>query len=228
LVIDVDGCRFGIVVDTVHDTEEIVVKPLGRQLNGVPIYAGASILGDGQIALIIDPVILAREANIDQHRAELSTESSRNGDSLGSNTAEQLLIVQVSSELRAAVPLSHVKRLEEFRRGDIERLGSCAMIQYRGGILPLLDVGAALKVSTEPLSSGQVVVVALGDSALGLQVDQILDVSSELTALKPVQGQPGISAFGVIHGRVVALLDLEHLWKQSLGGVAATSYSEQV
>ncbi|MFN4896049.1 MAG: chemotaxis protein CheW [Pseudomonadota bacterium] len=210
VVMDCDGCRFGVVVDQVHDTEEIVVKPLGRVLGAIQTYAGATILGDGQIALILDPVVLAKEARVEQQesKAELlareSEQSAKQGD-------KQLLVVQVSDDTRAAIPLHLVKRLEEFRAEQIERVGGAPVVQYRGAILPLLDVAKVLQVATANWQSGSVVVVGEGDRIVGLQVRAIVDVSADISAEQPVYGKPGIQSFGVIQGKVTAMLDINQL-----------------
>lgn len=211
LVIDVDGCRFGIVVDAVHDTEEIVVKPLGRQLGNLATYAGATILGDGQIALILDPVVLAREAKIDQREALAKSDASGSAMTGATRESGQLLIVQIGKDVRAAIPLDCVKRLEEFSLKDIESVGGSPVIQYRGGILPLVDVATCLGLKGTPWSSGHVVVVGSDAMLTGLQVQAIVDVSSELAAVKPVHGKPGLTSYGVIQGKVIALLDIEYL-----------------
>jgi len=214
VVIDVDGRRFGVVVDSVHDTEEIVVKPLGRQLGNLQTYAGAAILGDGQIALILDPVMLAREARIDQRARMVESESAalrRYAES-----SEKLLIVQLSGDMRAAVPLAAVRRLEEFALKDLETVSGSSVIQYRESILPLVDVARAIGVANKPWDSGHVVVVGDGDGLFGLQVEAILDVSAEIAAIKPVQGKPGVTAFGVIQGKVIALLDVPYLLAQGM------------
>lgn len=218
VILDVDGCRFGVVVDAVHDTEEIVVKPLGRQLGNLSVYAGATILGDGQIALILDPVVLARDAKIEQREAAEAKESVASQNVAVS--AGQLLIVQVTPEVRAAVPLDCVKRLEEFSPGKLERVGGSAVIQYRGSILPLVDVAAAMGNESDAWSSGHVVVVGSSGMLVGLQVQEILDVSSEISAVRPVQGKPGITSYGVIQGKVIALLDVAHFVAHGLGGSA--------
>jgi two-component system chemotaxis sensor kinase CheA len=209
VVIDVDGCRFGVVVDAVHDTEEIVVKPLGRQLGNLQTYAGAAILGDGQIALILDPIVLAREARIDQREAAVDRDMS--SGTLTTQYSEQLLVVQLGTEMRAAIPLAMVRRLEEFPLANIESVGGSAVIQYRGSILPLVHVAAAIGQPSDGWRSGHVVVVGDGDNVFGLQVEAILDVSAEIAAIKPVKGKPGITSFGVIQGKVIALLDVPYL-----------------
>jgi chemotaxis protein histidine kinase CheA len=127
--------------------------------------------------------------------------------------SEQLLIVQVTSETRAAIPLNEVRRLEEFNFRDIERVGSSSVTQYRGSILQLVDVATCLGNSEERWKGGHVVVVGNGASLVGLQVQAILDVTTQLTALRPVQGKPGITSYGVIQGKVIALLDVDYLVK---------------
>ena len=226
VVIDIDGSRFGVVVDAVHDTEEIVVKPLGRQLGNLPIYAGATILGDGQIALIIDPVVLGREANIEQQEAAIAQAASGSTAAIVSES-EQLLIVQVTAEERAAIPLNKVRRLEEFPLRDIERVGSSSVVQYRGTILQLVDVAACVSTSGERWSGGHVVVVGSGASLVGLQVQAILDVTTQLTAVKPVHGKPGLTSYGVIQGKVIALLDVDYLVRLGAMGVGDFQGEEQ-
>lgn len=224
VVVDIDGSRFGVVVDAVHDTEEIVVKPLGRQLGNLAIYAGATILGDGQIALIIDPVVLGREANIEQQEMVVAKAAIPSSSSILNDT-EQLLVVQVTSDVRAAIPLNEVRRLEDFPLHSIERVGSSSVVQYRGSILQLVDVATCLGHSAERWCGGQIVVVGDGDSFVGLQVQAILDVTTELTAVKPVHGKPGITSYGVIQGKVIALLDVKHL--VTLGAMGVQTYNEE-
>ncbi|MEN9846178.1 MAG: hypothetical protein RIS36_1325 [Pseudomonadota bacterium] len=224
VVIDIDGSRFGVVVDAVHDTEEIVVKPLGRQLGNLPIYAGATILGDGQIALIIDPVVLGRQANIEQQEAAISKASNATSAKTV-NGSEQLLIVQLSPSERAAIPLAQVRRLEEFDLQKIERVGSTSVVQYRGSILQLVDVASSLGDASERWSGGHVVVVGDGASPVGLQVQAILDVTTELTAVKPVHGKRGVTSYGVIQGKVIALLDVDYL--VTLGVTGTDEFREE-
>lgn len=210
VVMDCDGCRFGVVVDHVYDTEEIVVKPLGRVLGTIQTYAGATILGDGQIALILDPVVLAREARVEQQEAK-AEQATNEGEQAIKRHDHQLLIVQVSDDTRAAIPLSLVKRLEEFKEAQVESVGGSAVVQYRGAILPLVDVARVLQVGGAQWQGGSVVVVGSDNRVVGLQVQAIIDVSAEVSAEQPVYGKPGISSFGVIQGKVTALLDIGQL-----------------
>lgn len=210
MVLDADGRRFGVVVDSVHDTEEIVVKPLGRLLASLQVYAGATILGDGQIALIVDPVVLARESKIDQQEQVASQNSESTEISVGADR-EQLLIVQVAPDMRVGIPLTSVRRLEKFKSDQIEYVGGNAMIQYRESILSLVNVGSFLGLTNHCAQSGDVVVVGHDQGSIGLQVESILDVSSDISAKRQARDKVGIDAFAVIQGKVIALLDIEQL-----------------
>jgi two-component system chemotaxis sensor kinase CheA len=224
MVLDADGRRFGVVVDSVHDTEEIVVKPLGGLLASLQVYAGATILGDGQIALIVDPVALARESAIEQQE-QVATEAAEVSDTTSTEDREQLLIVQVSSDMRVGIPLASVRRLEKFKPEDVEQVGASAMIQYRDSILPLVNLGVFLGLESQCEQSGDVVVVGHDSGAIGVQVEAILDVSSDLSAFRPSQDKAGISAFAVIQGKVIALVDIEQLVRSSgprIGGSRPT------
>ncbi|HEY2783779.1 MAG TPA: chemotaxis protein CheA, partial [Fimbriiglobus sp.] len=140
VVLQADDRPFGLAVDAIHDTEEIVVKPLQKQLKGVTAFAGATIMGDGRVALILDVVGLAHGANI---LAETSgrTAAKSNSDA-GRSTAvgAPLLIFVTTGGERMAVPLTLVSRLEEFPRAALERSGGRKVVQYRDEILPLVDV----------------------------------------------------------------------------------------
>jgi two-component system chemotaxis sensor kinase CheA len=219
VVVKVDNSRFGIVVDSVYDTEEIVVKPLGRQLKNVPVFAGATILGDGQIALIIDIAALGKRSGIYQEaqRAEEKRLATEAAQATAENSL-QLLVVQVSEEYRAAIPLEAVNRLEEISQSEMERLGSQLVVQYRGSILPIVDVCKLLKLPEQTGDTMQIVVVGSGASLMGLRVQRIMDVSNEISAVKSVKGHPGIRMIGVINKKVTAVLNVDQLLSQSLLG----------
>src|SRR4051794_4899150 len=133
-----------MVVNDINDTQEIVVKPLDQQLKGISAFAGATIMGDGRIALILDVLGLAQKAHvISEARDKQLTEAN---DALAAQTldlTETLLLVQVGDR-RVAVPLSLVARLEEFARSTIENANGRSVVQYRGDIMPLVNVAYSL------------------------------------------------------------------------------------
>jgi two-component system chemotaxis sensor kinase CheA len=132
VVLQADDGHFGLVVDDINDTEEIVVKPLGKQLKGISTFAGATIMGDGQVALILDVLGLAQQANVvsevrDRSMGEKAAETESRHDD-----GESLLLLRGPDDGRMAMPLSLVARLEEFARSAVEKAEGRHVVQYRG------------------------------------------------------------------------------------------------
>jgi two-component system chemotaxis sensor kinase CheA len=213
--------QFGLVVDQVHDTEEVVVKPLGKHLKGVPIFAGATILGDGKVALILDVPGLARRASV-APEAEASNPA-RMGlvQECADHESKSLLVVEGPNEERLAIPLSDVARLEEFPRSAVEITGDREVLQYRDEILPLVRIPELLsdtragsqaqaKESTTH-ENFQVVVCRRNGHSFGLVVNRIFDVVEHTIAKLGISRNSAGTACAVIQGRVTRILDMEEL-----------------
>ncbi|HEV8526570.1 MAG TPA: chemotaxis protein CheA [Actinomycetes bacterium] len=210
-VLQVEDRRFGLVVDDILDTQEIVVKPLSSQLESIPVYAGATILGDGSVALILDIPALAQRANVLRAGRELARGAADHTDDDRPETRETLLVASVGQDRRIAIPLALVTRLEEFPAASIEHVGSRALVQYRDEILPLVHLapvleGAGMRGEDDVLA---VVVCVTRGRSVGLVVDAILDI---------VEGGPpgradlvGVGPIGtaVVQDRITELLDVE-------------------
>ena len=209
VVLQADDRQFGLVVDGVNDTEEIVVKPLGKEIKGVAVFAGATIMGDGRVALILDVLGLAQRGGVvtgvrDRAHNETATQTLSEGEN-----RQALLLFQVDDTSRLALPLSMVARLEEFPRDRVERAGRRDVVQYRGEILPLIDLCEVLGGSA-PLDDGplQVVVYAEQGRSVGLVVRRILDIVEEVPGIKHRATAHGLLGSTTIQGRVTDLLDV--------------------
>src|SRR5262249_36334186 len=145
VVLQTDDRPFGLVVDDIHDTEEIVVKPLQKQLKGIPAFAGATIMGDGKVALILDVLGLAQRASVVSGVREraLAEQAAAAADPRGGR--QTVLLFATPGGGRMAVPLAQVARLEEFPRSAVEKVGGRDVVQYRDAILPLIHVGRVLQ-----------------------------------------------------------------------------------
>ncbi len=217
-VLQAEGGRFGLVLDAVNDTQEIVVKPIGSQLKEVREFAGATIMGDGRVALILDVVGLAERAQMAS-----TAQGAQASDAAGSDHAEEgggrsrsLLLFKAGDDTRMAIPLSTVARLESFPLQRVEALGGQAVIQYREQILPLVRVEdlVAGRVFSGDLGHAEpgegatisAVVYSAEGGSLGVVVEDILDIVEEQP---PAGGSDTEGAEGlVIHGRVTELIDL--------------------
>jgi two-component system chemotaxis sensor kinase CheA len=209
VVLQSDDVRFGLCVSTVFDTQEIVVKPIGRQLKGLAMYAGATIMGDGRVALILDVAGVASTAGVGAVQAE--TSDTRQG-AVDDRTA--LLVLEVADGRRAALPLTAVARLEEFGRDRIERSGTAEVVQYRDGILPLVRLASAIGL-TDTSDRGEQVSVVVHETggaaggAIGIVIDRVLDVVDVVVSTSQVGRRAGVTGSAVVQDRVTDLVDLE-------------------
>ncbi|MDH5491663.1 MAG: chemotaxis protein CheW [Myxococcales bacterium] len=219
VVLQADDRPFGLIVEDVHDTEEIVVKPLGKQIKAVSAFAGATIMGDGRVALILDVLGLAQRAHV------ITSHEQHQGPRTASNSDEQsqrqtLLLFEVGSR-PLAIPLQLVSRLEEFPKAQIERTGTCQVVQYRGAILPLVALSSAVSglghAMTDVIANELEQVIVYGDGArqVGLVVDRILDVVHEELAINAIGRRSGVVGSAVIQGRVIEIVDVEGVVAQS-------------
>ncbi|GAA0814416.1 chemotaxis protein CheW [Spirilliplanes yamanashiensis] len=209
VVLQADGRRFGLVVDRVLNTEEVVVKAINSRFKDIGLYAGATILGDGKVGLILDVQSLARRSHLAQGDAERESlvGTSRSVGAAGSG--ERLLVTAVG-ERRVAIPLDTVTRLEEFPRTKIERSGSREVVQYRGRILPLVRLANLLGVYDEPevRDTVSVVVYSEGDRSVALVVDRIVDIAEDAVTARNETHEDGLVGTAVIQQRVTELLDV--------------------
>jgi two-component system chemotaxis sensor kinase CheA len=211
IVLQAEDRQFGLVVDGINDTQEIVVKPLGKQLKGLTLYAGATIMGDGRVALILDVLGIGQRSGV---LAE-SQEQARAAAQQKTQPAiepQRLLLFRAGSFERLAVPVSLVARLEEFPRSVIERASGAPVVQYRNRILPLVSLRAVLasdEPEEDPASEPvRVIVFNDGDRSVGMIVDQILDIAEEEVTVRQKSSRHGLLGSAVVGGRVTDFLDL--------------------
>ena len=178
VVLQADDNQFGLVVDKIHNTEEIVVKTLDNLLQSIQVFSGVSIMGDGEVVLILDVMGLAQNALL------VSGEDSRNklldsvSSSQGKNGEGQgMLIVSLGNNRRMAIRLADVARLEEVKRSDLETSGEEQVVQYRGEIMPLINIPKLFNTQCQGTRyTLEVVVHTHEGKSLGLMVESILDI----------------------------------------------------
>jgi len=210
VVLRTGACTFGLVVDGIEDSEEIVVKPLGRHLGKHPVFAGATILGDGRVALILDVTGLALRARV--MGEEMAREPKPAEVAATTGEAQTLLILDSHEGGRIAVPLSSVARLEEFPRAAIERIGSREVVQYRSEVLPLLRIPHLSPAPAGESDPGrlQVVVYSHAGRSAGLVVDRIHDIVEECVSLTR-SDDSGVLGTAIIQKRITEVLDIPSL-----------------
>lgn len=225
IVLQAETLQFGAVVDGVVDTQEIVVKPLGRHFKHLPAYAGATILGDGSVALILDVNGLASHAGMTEGAL---SESSVDGSEEGSvSEGSGLVLLRVGAERRIAVPLDVVARLEVVGADNIEFAGQRPVLQYRDQLLPLVYLtdllGESVQRGGDEPDNGNIadelpVVVFSGSRGqVGFIASEILDIVDGSSELEQVGAGGSVLGSCVVHGRVTDMLDVDRAVDSILG-----------
>ena len=210
VVLQADERLFGLTVDQIGDSQEIVVKPMGRQLKNLNCYTGSTIMGDGRIALILDVAGLGQRAGMFAASGQTGQAAVAAGASAArASSRRALLICRAGGFERLAIPLAEVARLEQIPASRVERAGGRAAVQYRQHILPLLDVAEMLGDVSSPAEVLHVAVCRSGASELGLVVDEITDIIDEAVANPYPASRPGLLGSAVIGGKVTDFLDLK-------------------
>lgn len=217
VVVETDGRRFGLIVDDVGDTVDAVVKPLPRLLRAIPVFAGTTILGDGQPALILDIAGLATAAGVAGAEA-----TSADGESatVVEPAASELLLGTASDGGRLAFRVAQIRRLESFAEERVERTGDLEVVQYGEQILPLVRVSDLLPErrlvdrdrAIAPAEQGLASVVcetAVGP--VGFVIGSIDDVVAGPPLLRQPPSRRGVEACVVVDDRVAELLDVDVL-----------------
>jgi two-component system chemotaxis sensor kinase CheA len=225
VVLQADERQFGLVVDEINDTEEIVVKPLGKLFKGLTTFAGATIMGDGRVALILDVMGLAQRSNVVSDNKDKSVHETASHNTDARSDRQAMLLFRVSEARRMAVALSQVARLEEFPTSAIEYSGGQQVVQYRSRIMPLISLSDALadprfglaRENTAKVAGETIQVIVCNkrgsgsgdDSSIGLVVDRIMDVVEETLSIQRNIIRPGVLGSAVIEKKVTELLDVE-------------------
>jgi two-component system, chemotaxis family, sensor kinase CheA len=224
VVLQAGDHQFGLVVDQINDTQEIVVKPLGRHLKGIRIFAGATIMGDGRVALILDVLGLAQAAHLaTQATDKLRAEQERDEEpEVVGGERQTLLIVETGYNERLAVPLNLVGRLEQFQQSQVETAGPMEVVQYRNAIMPLIRICHAIGCS-EPDTERErlhVVVYTSHGRSVGLVVGSIADIVQDVVKMETSQRRHGILGTAVIQGRVIEIVDVPAIVSSAIPDMA--------
>ena len=201
VVLQAEDRQFGLVVDNINDTQEIVVKPLDHVLRGLSVYAGSTIMGDGTVSLILDVIGIAQQGQVLTEHASRKFIESDESNSDHSGQTESYLVVDPTEDTRAAIPLSTVARLEEIKLDDVESNGHGQVVQYRGEIMPLVSLSDYGQISSE---DGNVTLVVHHSDGrnVGVVVGRIVDIVDHALT------DSGDGETQIIAGRVTEIVDL--------------------
>jgi two-component system chemotaxis sensor kinase CheA len=205
-VLDADGRRFGLIVDSLADPEEIVVKPLNAVLKDIGLFSGATVLGNADLALILDPGSIAIKAGVTMSSKEESTQAVEE-ESESEAARMRYLLVEVAGR-QAAVPLADVLRIEQLPLSRIEYIGYRPVLNFEGQLLPVEDSGGILAAAQgDPEAQVVVVVCRDGNRHVGIAVSHVLDVTSGSNLFEAGTGNrtEGVT---LLKDRVTGVVDL--------------------
>ncbi len=207
VVTQVGSQTFGIVVDGVFHTEEIVVKPMSTKLRHIDMFSGNTILGDGAVIMIIDPNGIAKALGA---AGNASHEIADENAAQRASAAEQmtsLLVFRAGSAQPKAVPLGLVTRLEEVAADKIELSNGRHMVQYREQLMPLVKMNG---VNVQTSGTQPILVFADDGRSMGLVVDEIIDIVEERLNIEVAGSGEGILGSAVIKGQATEVIDVGH------------------
>jgi two-component system chemotaxis sensor kinase CheA len=205
VVTQVGNQTFGIVVDGVFHTEEIVVKPMSTKLRHISMFSGNTILGDGSVIMIIDPNGIAQSVGSAGTQADDASDAQQ---SAAIEKTVSLLVFRAGSHQPKAVPLSLVTRLEEIDCKKIELSNGRHLVQYRGQLMPLVRVSDDVRVRTE--GAQPLLVFSDGGRSMGLVVDEIVDIVEDKLDIQVGSETMGVLGSAVIKGQATEIVDIGH------------------
>ena len=205
VVTQVGSQTFGIVVDSVFHTEEIVVKPMSTKLRHIAMFSGNTILGDGSVIMIIDPNGIAQAIGTSAGSGEEEVEAQRNA---ATAKTISLLVFRAGSPELKAVPLSLVTRLEEVDCQKIELSNGRYLVKYRGHLMPLVQVNDAVRINTD--GAQPLLVFSDGGRSMALVVDEIVDIVEDTLEIEVASQVSGTLGSAVIRGQATEIIDVGH------------------
>jgi len=203
VVAKVGTYSFGIIVDRVFDTEEIVVKPVAPILRHITLFSGNTILGDGSVVMILDPNGIAAQTG--EMSVSDGSEDAAERQVTRSDERVAMLVFRSGDKAPKAVPLALVARLEEVDLATVESSSGQPVVQYRGQLMPLVSIEPDRRLGTE----GRQGVLVFSDRrhSMGLIVDEILDIVEDRLKVELSTQRPGFIGTATIAGKATDVID---------------------
>lgn len=213
VVTQVGSQSFGIVVDGVFHTEEIVVKPMSTMLRDITMFSGNTILGDGSVIMIIDPNGIAQSIGTDVGAEGDEVKDTETATVADSDGVVSMLVFRAGTKEPKAVPLSLVTRLEEIEVTKIEQSNGRYLVQYRGGLMPLVFIDPSGKPPQEGVQP--LLVFTESERSMGLAVDEIVDIVEDKLNIEVSADRPGMLGSAVVKGRATEVVDIGYYLPQA-------------
>lgn len=234
VVLNADNRYFGLIVDEIHDTADIVVKPLSRFLKNLSIYSGATVLGDGSVSLILDVIGLAKYAQLTASRPQEEETVMLAREALSDQ--QEFLFCKVGAPTVHGLPLAVVHRLEEFQWADIQMSGEIPVVQYRDQLLPIMSIHEYLGYGkfdivnlSQTYPTCKTVVIKKNTKLYALQVHEILDViSTGINIDDAFSDRKGVLGSLLVNGEVSVIINAYECVEHLMNKMAPNQVAERV
>jgi two-component system chemotaxis sensor kinase CheA len=211
VVAEVGAENFGIVVDRVFDTEEIVVKPVAPVLRDLNVFSGNTILGDGSVVMILDlNGLVSIKGAVSSDQTATAVHAASSVAAADDRTA--LLVFRAGGTTRKAVPLARVARLEQLAADSFERADGATVVQYRGRLMPLIALESDWTMPEQ--SRQQVIVFGDSEQSVGVLVDEIVDIIEDRLEVELKNRRAGVLGTAVVAGKATEIIDVDHFLRR--------------
>ncbi|MCB1557807.1 MAG: chemotaxis protein CheW, partial [Alphaproteobacteria bacterium] len=207
IVTQVGNYSFGLIVDQVFDTEEIVVKPVAKILKDIELFSGNTILGDGSVIMILDPGGIAKVTG-ENSVTDAAQDNAEEHRRLSAEKKTSLLLFTAGKGSPKAVPLSLISRLENVETSSIEETDGQMLVQYRGSLMPILPFSSDIDMSNA--TAKPLLVFADRGKSVGLIVDEIVDIREEAIEIQLDGKRQGVFGSAIISGKATEIVDVMH------------------
>jgi two-component system, chemotaxis family, sensor kinase CheA len=213
VVTQVGSQTFGIVVDSVFHTEEIVIKPMSSKLRHIAAFSGTTILGDGSVIMIVDPNGIAQMLGRAAQVAREERPEAMDHEEASTEDLVALLVFRAGSHQPKAVPLSLVTRLEEIDCRKIEISDGRHLVQYRDQLMPLLRIDTQSELKRD--GAQPILVFSDHGRSMGLVVDEIVDIVEDRLNIEVASERAGVLGYAIIKGNATEIVDIGHFLPQA-------------
>ena len=211
-VVSAGSNNFGLIVDSIHDMEEIVIKSISSVLQDTKIFAGNTILGDGDVIMILDPASIARHFDVETDLRNIDAQNNSENVKSGfmNNEKAAMLIFKAGSGTPMALPLALISRLQQIDAKDVSESGDEIIAKHNGGLLPLYFLNPDGQKLERDLITTLVLSDDVSDAAIGLIIENVIDIVEDRLDLSPSTARPGVIGSVTLNGIIVDVVDIAH------------------
>ena len=211
-VVTAGSNNFGLIVDSIHDMEEIVIKSISSVLQDTKVFAGNTILGDGDVIMILDPASIARHFDVetDLRNIEAQNKTEDSSSEFANNEKAAMLIFKAGGDTPMALPLALISRLQQIDAKDVSESGSEIIAKHNGGLLPLYFLNENGQKLERDLITTLVLSDDVSDAAIGLIIENVIDIVEDKLDLSSSTARPGVIGSVTLNGLIVDVVDIAH------------------